>query len=107
MSNAISITSQNFQDEVLSSQTPVLVDFWASWCGPCMMLAPIVDELAQEFAGKIKVGKVDIDAEEALAVQFGIMSIPTLLLFKNGEAVARSSGVQPKESLAEFIEQVL
>ena len=84
MSNVITVTSENFESEVLNSEKPVLVDFWASWCGPCRMLSPIVDEIAEEVQ-TIKVGKVNVDEQQDLAGKFGVMSIPTLILFKNGQ----------------------
>lgn len=93
------ITKDNFEAEVLQSDIPVLVDFWASWCGPCKMLSPIIAQIAEEQAGKVKVGKVNVDEQPELAAQFRIMSIPTLLVFKNGEVVNQSLGVQPKEQV--------
>lgn len=95
------ITVQNFEAEVLKSDRPVLVDFWASWCGPCRRQAPIVEELSQEGYA---VGKVDVDAEPELAQRYGIMSIPTLIVFKNGQEVSRSVGLTPKEGLKEKLE---
>ena len=92
------ITNNNFEAEVLQSDKPVLVDFWASWCGPCRMLAPVIDEIEAEHP-EIKVGKVNVDDEGALAAQFGIMSIPTLLVFQNGKVVNSSVGVRPKEQI--------
>ena len=86
MSNVITVTSENFESEVLNSEKPVLVDFWASWCGPCRMLSPIVDEIAEEVQ-TIKIGKVNVDEQQDLAGKFGVMSIPTLILFKNGQRV--------------------
>lgn len=100
----ITLTQDNFDAEVLSSDVPVLVDFWAAWCGPCRMLAPVIEEIAGEYEGKIKVGKVNADEEEALAARFGIGSIPTLILFRGGEAVATEIGFKPKEEIVSMIE---
>ena len=93
------LTKENFQEEVLNSDIPVLVDFWATWCGPCMMLSPVIAELAQELAGKVKVGKVNVDEQNELAMQYRVASIPTLLLFKNGELVKSSVGFMPKNDI--------
>ena len=90
------LTSDNFKTEVLESEIPVLVDFWASWCGPCKMLGPVISELAEEYDGKVKVGKVNVDDEEDLAMEYGVQSIPTVLLFKGGEVVEQSLGFKPK-----------
>jgi thioredoxin 1 len=95
----IILTESNFENEVLKSDVPVLVDFWATWCGPCRMLAPTIAKIAEEQQGKIKVGKVDVDEEPALAVKYGISSIPTLMVFKNGLVVKASVGVQPKSAI--------
>lgn len=100
----IVLTNQNFEAEVMQSDIPVLVDFWAVWCGPCKMLAPIIAEIAQEYEGKVKVGKVNVDDEPALAGRFGISSIPTLILFKNGQQAAVSVGVRPKEELVQMLQ---
>ena len=95
----LTITKENFEQEVLRSSVPVLVDFWASWCGPCKMFSPIVDEFAQENQGKVKVGKINIDDEQELAAQFRVMSIPTAMLFENGQPTQTLVGVQPKARL--------
>ena len=102
MSNVITVTSENFESEVLNSEKPVLVDFWASWCGPCRMLSPIVDEIAEEVQS-IKIGKVNVDEQQDLAGKFGVMSIPTLILFKNGQPVNKSVGAKSKAALLDFI----
>ena len=99
----VKITSGNFEQEVLKSDIPVLVDFWATWCGPCMMLSPVIEEIAKEYEGKIKVGKVNVDEESALAVKYRVASIPTLILLKNGAAEKMTVGYQSKEQLKEFL----
>ena len=99
----ITLTKGNFEDEVLKSEIPVLVDFWASWCGPCKMLAPTVAQIAEEYSGKIKVGKVNVDEEESLSREYGIVSIPTVILFKNGKPEKSSIGLVPKETLVSML----
>lgn len=98
---ALEITDNNFKEVVLNSDKPVLVDFWAVWCGPCRMLAPIVDELSNDFEGKAVVGKVDVDNNQQVAMEYGIRNIPTVLIFKNGEVVDKLVGVSPKEVISE------
>lgn len=105
MSNAVSLTEANFEEKL--EKGVALVDFWASWCGPCMMLAPTIDEIAEDFAGRAGVYKVNVDDEGSLAARFGIMSIPTLIVFKNGEVFDKLVGVVPKENIAEIIENAL
>ena len=101
------VTDDNFQEEVISSEKPVLVDYWATWCGPCKMVAPIVEEIASEYQEKLKVGKLDVDNNQTSAAQQNVMSIPTLLIFKDGEVVAQQVGAVTKTQLIEFIEPYL
>ncbi len=101
------LNESNFKKEVLEAKTLVVVDFWAAWCGPCKMIAPIVEELAKEYAQKVKIAKVDIDDNSNIASQYGIMSIPTLVFFKNGKAVAQTVGVVSKAELKRKIEENL
>lgn len=104
---AIELTDSNFEENVLKSDKPVLVDFWAEWCGPCRMVAPIVSELAKEYEGKAVVGKVDVDSNPKISADFGIRNIPTILFFKNGEVVDKQVGAVPKSVLASKIESLL
>ncbi|MCR4408226.1 MAG: thioredoxin [Anaerolineae bacterium] len=103
MTEPITVTDDTFETEVVNSPTPVLVDFWAAWCMPCRMMAPIVDEIATEYGAKLKVAKLDVDQNPQTATQHGIMSIPTLMLFKGGEVVERLVGAMPKQRLVERI----
>jgi thioredoxin 1 len=99
MANAVEITSTNFQGEVVESDVPVLIDFWAEWCGPCRAVAPAVESIAQEYAGKLKVGKIDIDAEPGLASKYGVMSIPMFVVVKDGQVVEMTAGNRSKDAL--------
>ena len=98
-------TDQNFDQEVLKSDKPVFVDFWAPWCGPCLMMGPIIEELAQEMGDKVKIGKINVDENSETASKFGIMSIPTMKIFKDGKIVKEFIGVQAKESLKSELEK--
>ena len=101
------LTDENFQSEVLGSQEPVLVDFWAAWCGPCRAIAPLVEQLAAEYKGKLKVGKMDIDAHQNVPQKYGVMSIPTLLLFKNGQVADQIVGAVPKAKLDAMVKRAI
>ena len=104
---ALEITDATFDKVVLQSDKPVLVDFWAAWCGPCRMVGPIIDELSNEYDGKAIVGKVDVDSNQEFAAKYGVRNIPTVLLFKDGELVDRKVGVSPKQAYAEAIDGAL
>lgn len=107
MSKPIAIDDSNFEKEVLKAKMPVLVDFWAAWCGPCRMVAPIIDELAKEYEGKIVFGKVDVDQNPKIASKYGIMGIPTLIIFKDGKPVSQMVGSKPKSELKRSLSSVL
>jgi thioredoxin 1 len=96
---AIELTASNFQSEVMDSDLPVLIDLWAAWCGPCRMVAPVVDELAHDYSGRLKVAKLDVDAEPGLAQRFGVASIPMIVVVKDGQIVASAIGARPKQQL--------
>ena len=103
MSNATPVTNANFDSEVLKAGTPVLVDFWAPWCGPCRAVAPTVEAIATEFAGRVKVVKLNTDEEQEVAIKYGVGTIPTLMVFKNGEMVERVQGNRPRSDLAALV----
>ena len=103
----LTLTNESFENEVLHSDIPGVVDFWASWCGPCRMVAPIIEELAREYSGKAKVGKVNVDEEAELAVKYGIVSIPTVLIFKNGEVMEKLVGAQSQDEYEDAVDKYI
>ena len=107
MSSVLEVSTGNFDEEVLNSDVPVMVDFWAEWCGPCRMIAPMIEELASEYDGKATIGKLDVDNNQESSVKFGVRSIPTLLIFKDGEIVDRHVGAVGKDILAKSIDSNL
>lgn len=104
---ALEITDSNFEEVVLNSEHPVMVDFWAEWCGPCRMVGPIVEELSSDYEGKAVVGKLDVDTNQQYAAKYGVRNIPTILFFKGGELVERKVGVAPKENYSEVLDNLL
>lgn len=104
---ALEITDATFEETVLKSDKPVMVDFWAAWCGPCRMVGPIIDEISKEFDGKAVVGKVDVDANQEFAAKYGVRNIPTVLVFQNGEVVGRQVGVASKDAYADALKELL
>ena len=105
--NLIEFTDDNFETEVLKSNLPVLVDFWAEWCGPCKMIAPIVEEIADDYAGKVKVGKVNVDFNNQVGMQYGIRGIPALLVFKGGSVANQIVGAVPKNNITQILDEVI
>jgi thioredoxin 1 len=105
--NVVELTDANWESEVINSSVPVLVDFWAPWCGPCRIIAPVIEKLAGEFAGQIKVGKLNTDDNPGVSMRYGIRAIPTIMMFKNGEVVDTRVGVQPEDSLRKMIKNNL
>jgi thioredoxin 1 len=104
---ALEITDANFEETVLKSDKPVMVDFWAAWCGPCRMVGPIIEDIGKDYEGKAVVGKLDVDANQEFAAKYGVRNIPTVLIFQNGEVVGRQVGVAPKTTYAEALDALL
>jgi thioredoxin 1 len=104
---ALELTDTSFEEKVLNSDKPVLVDFWAEWCGPCRMVGPIIDEISNEYDGKAVIGKMDVDSNQEFAAKYGVRNIPTVLFFKNGEMVERKVGVAPKDSYTQVLDNLL
>ena len=107
MASQVTITNDNFQAEVEQSDVPVLVDFWAEWCMPCKMVAPVIEEIAQAYDGKLKVGKIDVDAQSDLAARFNVMSIPTLIIFNGGEVVGQRVGAVPRSAIEALFKELI
>lgn len=103
----IKLTKDNFDSEVINSNIPVLVDFWASWCGPCRMIAPVIERIAEKFDGRIKVGKVNVDEEPEISLEYNIVSIPTVMIFKNGEEVSKSIGYSDEAEIEQLVLQAI
>ena len=107
MGSVVHVTESNFEEEVVKSDVPVLVDFWAEWCGPCKMIAPILDEIAKEYGEKLKICKIDVDSNPEIAPKFGIRGIPTLIMFKDGNAESTKVGAVSKSQLVEFVDEII
>jgi thioredoxin 1 len=107
MGQEVILSDENFESEVLKSDSPVLVDFWAAWCGPCKAIAPVIEELAEEYSGKVKIGKLNVDENPNTASTYGVRSIPTLIAFKGGQQEAQAVGLQPKEKIKEILDKLL
>lgn len=107
MAGPVHVTDETFQSEVLQSEVPVIVDFWAEWCGPCRMIAPALEEIAEEMSGKVKIAKLNVDENPNTSIRYGVRSIPTLILFKNGEPASMQVGAAPKGRLSEWIKQAI
>jgi thioredoxin 1 len=105
--NVITVTGDNFQSEIVQSPIPVLIDFWAPWCGPCKMIGPLIEQIAEEYTGRLKVGKVNVDEESALAEQHGVVSIPMLLLYKDGAIAAQKTGAAPKHGIEALFKNLI
>ena len=105
--NTIEFTDQSFNTEVVQADIPVLIDFWAAWCGPCKAIAPVIEEIAIEYDGKVKVGKLDVDQNQKTAMEYGVRSIPTILIIKSGEVVSQIVGAVPKENIIKALDEIL
>jgi len=105
--NLYEFTDKSFDEDVVQSSIPVLIDFWAEWCGPCKAIAPVIEEIATDYDGKVKVGKLDVDANQSSAMQYGVRSIPTILIMKNGEVVSQIVGAVPKENITKALDEIL
>ena len=104
---SLKFDEKNFNEEVVKSEIPVIVDFWAEWCGPCHIMSPIIDEVAKEFEGKAKIGKVNVDENQIISSKYGIMSIPTILAFKDGKVIGQLVGARPKKDLIDLIDKII
>ncbi len=104
---SLKFDEKNFNEEVIKSETPVIVDFWAEWCGPCHIMSPIIDEVAKEFEGKAKIGKVNVDENQVISSKYGIMSIPTILAFKDGKVIGQLVGARPRKDVVDLIKKVI